>query len=90
MKTQPHQPVSSGRAALASIGTEFLALAGSLSDPLGISIGDVSDLQAVAEEQEVQSSTLTNIARLFGSLRRFLLSGICALCALRGSAGSGS
>ena len=63
----PPDLLAAGSAALASIGTEFLALAGSLSDPLGISIGDVSDLQAVAEEQEVQSSTLTNMASLFGS-----------------------
>jgi ferrous iron transport protein B len=63
----PPDLLAAGSAALASIGTEFLALADSLSDPLGISIGDVSDLQAVAEEQEVQSSTLTNMASLFGS-----------------------
>ena len=33
--------------------------------PLGISIGDVSDVEAGAEEQEVNSSTLTNMASLF-------------------------
>jgi ferrous iron transport protein B len=53
--------------AFASIGTEFIALADTLSDPLGISIGDVSDAKAVAEEQEVQGSTLTNMASLFVS-----------------------
>jgi len=53
--------------AFASIGTEFMALADTLTDPLGISIGDVSDAEAVAEEQEVQGSTLTNMASLFGS-----------------------
>ena len=53
--------------AFASIGTEFIALADTLSDPLGISIGDVSDAEAVAEEQEVQGSTLTNMASLFVS-----------------------
>ncbi len=51
--------------ATASIGTELMALGGALADPLGISIGDVSDIDAVAEEQEVQSSTLTNMASLF-------------------------
>lgn len=51
--------------ATASIGTELMALGGALGDPLGISIGDVSDIEAVAEEQEVQSSTLTNMAALF-------------------------
>ena len=53
--------------AFASIGTEFIALADTLTDPLGISIGDVSDAEAVAEEQEVQGSTLTNMASLFVS-----------------------
>ena len=53
--------------ATASIGTELMALGGALGDPLGISIGDVSDIEAVAEEQEVQSSTLTNMAALFVS-----------------------
>lgn len=53
--------------AFTSIGTEFMALADTLTDPLGISIGDVSDAEAVAEEQEVQGSTLTNMANLFVS-----------------------
>lgn len=53
--------------AFASIGTEFMALADTLTDPLGISIGDVSDAEVVAEEQEVQGSTLTNMASLFVS-----------------------
>lgn len=53
--------------AIGSIGTELLALGDTLGDPLGISIGDVSDLEAVAEEQEVQGSTLTNMAALFVS-----------------------
>ena len=51
--------------AIASIGTELLALSTTLTDPLGISIGDVSDLNAVADEQEIESSTLTNMAALF-------------------------
>ncbi|HAJ75418.1 MAG TPA: ferrous iron transport protein B [Gammaproteobacteria bacterium] len=51
--------------ALASIGTELIALGDTLGDPLGISIGDVSDIEAVAEEQEVRGSTLTNMAALF-------------------------
>lgn len=53
--------------AAGTIGTELLALGETLGDPLGISIGDVSDLDAVAEEQEVQGSTLTNMASLFVS-----------------------
>ncbi|MGI9250816.1 MAG: Fe(2+) transporter permease subunit FeoB [Pseudohongiellaceae bacterium] len=53
--------------AFASIGTELRALSGALTDPLGISIGNVSDAAAVAEEQEVNDTTLTNMALLFGS-----------------------
>lgn len=53
--------------AFASIGTELAALGNSLSDPLGISIGDVSDVEAVAEDQEVETSTLTNMAALFAT-----------------------
>ena len=62
----PDLPGAVGEA-VASIGTEFMALADTLTDPLGISIGDVSDAMAVAEEQDVQSSTLTNMASLFVS-----------------------
>ena len=53
--------------AVSSIGAELAALGGALTDPLGISIGDVSDIEAVAEEQEVQTSTLTNMAALFAT-----------------------
>ncbi len=53
--------------AIASIASELSAIGGALADPLGISIGDVSDVAAVAEEQEVQGSTLTNMAALFAS-----------------------
>lgn len=59
--------VAAAGEAIASIGSELAALGGALADPLGISIGDVSDLDAVAEEQEVQGSTLTNMAALFAS-----------------------
>lgn len=51
--------------AVASIGTELAALGGTLTDPLGISIGDVSDLEAVADEQDIETSTLSNMASLF-------------------------
>ncbi len=53
-------------AAFASIGAELGALGGALTDPLGVSIGDVSDIEAVAEEQEVSTGTLTNMAASFG------------------------
>ncbi|NQV71428.1 MAG: ferrous iron transport protein B [Pseudohongiella sp.] len=51
--------------AFASIATELLALSESLTDPLGISIGDVSDLEAVADDQDIETSTLGNMASLF-------------------------
>ena len=57
--------IGSALAALATIKTEFIGLADTLTDPLGISIGDVSDSAAVAEDQGVQAATLTNMASLF-------------------------
>ncbi len=54
-------------AAFSSIGDELLAIGETLTDPLGISIGDVSDSAAVAEEQGVEAQTLTNMASLFSS-----------------------
>jgi len=59
--------VAAAGEAFSSIGTELAALTGTLTDPLGISIGDVSDVSAVADEQGVNTSTLTNMATLFGS-----------------------
>ncbi len=53
--------------AFASVGSELIALSDSLTDPLGISIGDVSDLDAVADEQNIETSTLSNMASLFSS-----------------------
>lgn len=54
-------------AAIGSIGSELLAIGETLTDPLGISIGDVSDSAAVAAEQGVEAQTLTNMAGLFAS-----------------------
>lgn len=48
-----------------SIGVELVGLADTLTDPLGISIGNVSDRAAVAADQGVQAATLTNMASLF-------------------------
>ena len=59
--------IAAARQAVASIGAELLALGGALTDPLGIAIGDVSDVTAVAQQQQVAGSTLTNMAALFGS-----------------------
>ena len=61
----PPDLIAAAGEAIASIGTELLALSSTLTDPLGISIGDVSDLNAVADEQKIESSTLTNMAALF-------------------------
>ncbi len=57
--------VAAAEEAIASIGTELLALGSTLTDPLGISIGDVSDLDTVADEQEIETTTLSNMAALF-------------------------
>ena len=59
--------IAAAGAALGSIGSELLAIGETLTDPLGISIGDVTDTVAVAEEQGVEAQTLTNMASLFTS-----------------------
>jgi len=59
--------LAAGAAAIASVSSELIALSDALTDPLGISIGDVSDIEGVAAEQEVAASTLTNMAALFAS-----------------------
>ena len=51
--------------AFTSIADAAIDLTESLTDPLGISIGDVSDQSVVAEEQEVELATLSNMADLF-------------------------
>lgn len=61
----PPDLIAAAGEAISSIGIELVALSSSLTDPLGISIGDVSDLDAVADDQEIESSTLTNMAALF-------------------------
>jgi ferrous iron transport protein B len=43
--------------AFASIPAAFSNLGGTVIDPLGVSVGDVSDLDTAAEEQEVSKST---------------------------------
>lgn len=53
--------------ALGSIAVNAGDLLSNLTDPLGISIGNVSDSAAVAEDQGVQTSTLSNMASLFGT-----------------------
>jgi ferrous iron transport protein B len=53
--------------AVVSIKDNAADLANTLVDPLGISVGDVTDKQAAAESQGVQTNTLSNMASLFGT-----------------------
>lgn len=53
--------------AFGSIANNGADLISGLGDPLGISIGDVTDAAMVAESQGVNQSTLTNMSTLFVS-----------------------
>ena len=53
--------------AVGTIGENFAGLASAFSDPLGISVGDLSDEAAAAEEQGVSLGTIDTIKTLFGS-----------------------
>lgn len=53
--------------ALATIPENMAGLNELWGDPLGLSVGDLSDQATVAEEQEVAMDTLTLMAALFGS-----------------------
>ena len=55
------------RDAVASIGTNLRGLGDSMADPLGLQVGDLSNLDVVAEEQEITVSTFAVMARLFPS-----------------------
>lgn len=59
--------LDSAREALLSIKTNGEDLFSSLTDSLGIAIGDMSDRTLAAEAQGVQTNTLTSMASLFGS-----------------------
>ena len=54
-------------AAFVSIWVNAQDLAGALTDPLGISLGDLLDTAGAAEDQGVTTATLSNMARSFGS-----------------------
>ncbi len=54
-------------AAFATIPTNLADVANSITDPLGINIGDVSDQQIVAEEQGVNTTTFGAMVSRFGS-----------------------
>ncbi len=53
--------------AIGSVIDEIKGLGDMLLDPLGISIGDVSDRAGVAADQDVRTGTLSQMASLFGS-----------------------
>ncbi|MFK0572708.1 Fe(2+) transporter permease subunit FeoB [Endozoicomonas sp.] len=53
--------------AVATIPANLRGLSGALTDPLGIQVGDLSDLEAVAEEQAITVSTFSVMAKLFPS-----------------------
>ncbi len=53
--------------AVASIGTNLSGLGSSMADPLGIEVGDLSDLDAIAKEQEIAVTTFAVMAKLFPS-----------------------
>ena len=53
--------------AVGTIGENFAGLTGAFSDPLGISVDDLSDSAAAAEEQGVSLGTIATIQTLFGS-----------------------
>jgi ferrous iron transport protein B len=54
-------------ASFATIPANLSDLAGTVLDPLGLSIGDVSDKEAVAQEMEVSVGTFGSMVTLFGS-----------------------
>ncbi|MGI2027187.1 Fe(2+) transporter permease subunit FeoB [Endozoicomonas acroporae] len=53
--------------AVATIPANLSGLSGTLADPLGVEVGDLTDLDAVAEEQAVKVSTFSVMAGLFPS-----------------------
>ncbi len=52
---------------LATIPANLSELGSMVTDPLGISVGDLSDQETSAQEQDVQLSTFTLMNQLFGS-----------------------
>lgn len=53
--------------AFATIPENLKGVVDTLTDPLGLSVGDVSDIKAAAEEQEVSETTFGSMERLFAS-----------------------
>ena len=54
-------------ASFATIPANLADLAGTVTDPLGLSVGDISDKEAAAEEMEVSVGTFGSMVTLFGS-----------------------
>ncbi len=54
-------------ASFATIPTNLSELTGTVLDPLGLSIGDISDKEAAAEKMEVSVGTFGSMVTLFGS-----------------------
>lgn len=50
-----------------AVATNLADLGGALADPLGITVGDLSDEAAAAEASEVSTSTIDSLRNLFGS-----------------------
>jgi len=63
----PPDLIAATQEAFNSIAQAAVDLTEALTDPLGISIGDVTDKAAVAEDQDVDVVTLSNMAALFGT-----------------------
>lgn len=59
--------MQSAQEAVMSIVNNGADLLGGLADPLGLGVANIGDVSIAAQEQGVQSSTLTNMAALFGS-----------------------
>ncbi|SIS82146.1 Fe(2+) transporter permease subunit FeoB [Phaeovulum vinaykumarii] len=60
-----YDPLPALAEAVASIGTNFADLAGTLADPLGLSVGDVSSVDLAASAQEVEIGTFGAMQALF-------------------------
>ncbi|MGB0359980.1 MAG: Fe(2+) transporter permease subunit FeoB [Endozoicomonas sp.] len=64
---EPFDMMARIHAAIVSISANLDNLTGKISDPLGIQVGDLSNIQSVASDQDVNVSTFTVMARLFPS-----------------------
>lgn len=53
--------------AVDAVKTNLADLGGALTDPLGITVGDLTDEEAAAEASEVSTSTIDSLKMLFGS-----------------------